>query len=99
MVGRVQLIKSVIQGMLVHSFYVYSWPASLIKDLEKWMRNFIWSVDVTQRKLVTVAWHIVCSSFSEGGLGIRSLSLSSIKPIILNFVGSYNYLIFIGLNS
>jgi hypothetical protein len=38
------------------------------------MRNFIWSVDVTQSKLVTVAWHIVCSSFSEGGLGIRSLS-------------------------
>jgi hypothetical protein len=55
MAGRVQLIKSVIQGMLVHSFSVYSWPTSLIKDLEKWMRNFIWSGDVTQRKLVTVA--------------------------------------------
>jgi hypothetical protein len=74
MAGRVQLIKSVIQGMLVHSFSVYSWPVSLIKDLEKWMRNFIWSGDVTQRKLVTVAWHKVCCSFSEGGLGIRSLA-------------------------
>jgi hypothetical protein len=29
---------------------------------------------VTQRKLVTVAWHKVCSPIKEGGLGIRSLS-------------------------
>jgi hypothetical protein len=46
----------------------------LIKDLDKWMKNFIWIGDVTQRKLVTVAWHEVCCSFSEGGLGIRSLA-------------------------
>ncbi|MCI07725.1 putative ribonuclease H protein, partial [Trifolium medium] len=75
MAGRVQLVKSVIQGMLVHSFSIYSWPNNLINEMERWMRNFIWSGDVTQRKLVTVAWKKVCSSFNEGGLGIRSLSM------------------------
>jgi hypothetical protein len=74
MAGRMQLLKSVIQGMMVHTISVYSWPSRLIKDIEKWMRNFLWSGDVTKRKLVTVAWHKVCSPFLEGGLGIRSLS-------------------------
>jgi ribonuclease HI len=74
MAGRMQLIKSVIQGMMMYSISVYSWPSSLIKDLEKWIRNFLWSGDVNKRKLVTVAWHKVCTPFHEGGLGIRSLS-------------------------
>ncbi|GAU22526.1 hypothetical protein TSUD_296460 [Trifolium subterraneum] len=73
MAGRMQLIKSVIQGMVLHTISVYSWPSSLLKDLEKWIRNFLWSGDVNQRKLVTVAWHKVCTPFIEGGLGIRSL--------------------------
>jgi len=38
------------------------------------MRKLIWSGDVNQRKLVTVAWSKVCSPLKEGGLGIRSLT-------------------------
>jgi len=72
--GRVQLVKSVIHSMLLHCISIYSWPVQLIKDLERWMRNFIWSGDVNKRKLVIVAWHKVCTPFKEGGLGIRSLS-------------------------
>jgi hypothetical protein len=60
--------------MMMYSISVYSWPSSLIKDLEKWIRNFLWSGDVNKKKLVTVAWHKVCTPFHEGGLGIRSLS-------------------------
>jgi len=71
---RVQLVKSVIQGMLIHSISVYSWPKSLLNDLEKWIRNFIWSGDVEKRKLVTVSWNKSCRPLSQGGLGIRSLS-------------------------
>jgi len=74
MVGRVQLVKSVIQSMLLHSISVYSFPVKLIKDIERWMRNFVWSGDVNQRKLVTVSWHKVFLPLKEGGLGIRSMS-------------------------
>lgn len=52
---------------------IYSWPVSLIKDIEKWIKNFIWSGDVSKRKLITVAWEKVCSDYDEDGLGIRSL--------------------------
>jgi len=72
--GRVQLVKSVAQSILLHCVSIYSWPVKLIKDVERWMRNFIWSGDVNQRKLVTVPWKKVCSPLNEGGLGIRSLS-------------------------
>jgi hypothetical protein len=71
--GRVQLVISVVQSMLVYSISIYSWPVSLLKDLERWIKNFIWSGDLDKRKLVTVAWKKVCRPLSEGGLGIRSL--------------------------
>ncbi|GAU15839.1 hypothetical protein TSUD_236550, partial [Trifolium subterraneum] len=59
--------------MLMHCLLIYSWPASLTNILEKWIRNFIWSGDIDKRKLVTVAWTNCCKSFSDGGLGIRSI--------------------------
>lgn len=71
--GRVQLVKSIIHGMLVYSFHVYAWPISLLKQLDSCIRNFIWADDIKVRKLSTMAWHKVCSPFNEGGLGLRSL--------------------------
>jgi hypothetical protein len=73
MAGRVQMVKSVINNMLLHTMAVYSWPISLLKEIERWIKNFIWSGDTDKRKLVTVAWKKVCSDFNEGGLGIKSL--------------------------
>jgi hypothetical protein len=54
--GRVQLVRAVVQSMLIYSISIYSWPESLLKDIEKNMRNFIWSGDIEKRKLVTVSW-------------------------------------------
>lgn len=72
--GRVHVMKSVIHNMLTYSLLIYAWPVSLIKELEKCMRNFIWSDDICKRKLLTVAWHKVCKPYSEDGLGIRCVS-------------------------
>ena len=73
--GRVTLVKSVIQSMLVHSISIYCWPKKLLREIESWSRNFIWSGDISKRKLVTVSWKETCKPLSEGGLGIRSLIL------------------------
>jgi hypothetical protein len=72
--GRVQLVKSVIQSMMIYSISVYSWPVSLIKEVEKNIRNFIWSGDPDKRKLVTDSWKKLCRPLVQGGLGLRSLS-------------------------
>jgi mannosylglycoprotein endo-beta-mannosidase len=54
--GRVQLVRSVVQSMLTYNISIYSWPVSLLKELEKCIRNFIWSGDIATRKLVTISW-------------------------------------------
>lgn len=42
-IGRVQLVNSVISSMLVYTFHVYKWPKSLLNELSKLIRNFIWN--------------------------------------------------------
>lgn len=71
--GRVQLVKSIIHGVLLYSFRVYYWPISFLKSLDRCIRNFIWSGDINKRKLVTVSWRNLCSSTKSDGLGLRSL--------------------------
>jgi hypothetical protein len=60
--------------MLIYSLTLYSWPVALLKEVEKCIRNFIWSGDIDKRKLVTVAWEKLCRPYSQGGLNIRSLT-------------------------
>lgn len=86
MAGRVLLVKSVIQAMLVHSMSVYSWPIALLKDIDKWCRNFIWSGDIDKRKMVTVAWKKLCKPMDEGGMGLRStISLNEASNLKLGW--------------
>ncbi|RHN47676.1 hypothetical protein MtrunA17_Chr7g0255541 [Medicago truncatula] len=63
----------VLNCLISSKMSVFSWPTSLLREMEKWIKNFIWSGDISKRKLVTVAWKKVCVGFDEGGLGIRSL--------------------------
>jgi len=73
--GRVQLVKSIIHGMLVYSFHVYLWPRRLLRLLDSWIKKFIWSGDVLTRKVCTVAWKILCRPWAEGGLDIKPTRL------------------------
>ncbi|XP_039686942.1 uncharacterized protein [Medicago truncatula] len=73
--GRVQLVKSIIHGMLVYSFHVYLWPRRLLRLLDSWLKNFIWSGDVNTRKVCTVAWKVLCQPWNEGGLDIKPTRL------------------------
>lgn len=43
-----------------------SWSRALLKEVEGWIINFIWSRDVSIRKLVTISWRNTCCSLSEG---------------------------------
>lgn len=71
--GRAELIKSVIHPMLLHSFMLYKWPKSLLKQLNFWIRNFMWKGDINSSKPITVAWSTVCTPREAGRLGIRDL--------------------------
>lgn len=71
--GRVQLVRSEVQSILIYSFMVYAWPVSLIKMIDKWLRNFIWSSNIDAKKVCTVSWFKICSPVNGGGLGVRSI--------------------------
>lgn len=73
--GRVQLVNSVINNMLIYSFHIYSWPVpvSLLKNVDKWIRNFVWAGDINTKKMVTITWKKVCLPIEEGGLGLKSI--------------------------
>jgi len=58
--GRDQLVKSIIHGMLVYSFHIYHWPQNILKLLDRWIKNFVWSGDIYTLKICTVKWNTVC---------------------------------------
>ncbi|CAI8585506.1 unnamed protein product [Vicia faba] len=70
--GIIQLVNCH-SYMLLYSFRIYSCPVNLIKTIESWCMNFIWSGNIEKRNLVIAAWDQCCQDIQAGGLGIRSL--------------------------
>lgn len=53
-VGKTQIIQYVIHNMMVYSITTYSWPLTLMKEFEIWFKNFVWSRDISKRRLTTI---------------------------------------------
>lgn len=75
MSGILILVKTVIHSLLIHYLLVYSWLSYLLKYIERWTRNFVWSGDINSSKLVTISWKLCCKLTIEEGLDIRSLKV------------------------
>lgn len=71
--GRLVLIKHVLASILVHCFLALPVPRSILKELDKLMRNFLWSASEAKLKANLVNWDSVCKPKSEGGLGLRKM--------------------------
>ena len=74
--GRVQLVKYIIHETLVYFFHVYyMWPRRLLRMLDTWIKNCIWSGDVLTRKVCTVSWNCLSRPWTEGGLDLKPTRL------------------------
>ena len=71
--GRLQLINSVLISIVNFWIFVFSIPCSCIKEVEKICSAFLWTGPVLKSSNAKVAWKVICSIKSEGGLGIREL--------------------------
>jgi len=49
MMGRIQLFNTVVTGVLSYNFNFYKWSSSLLKQINKWIRNFIWTGDIMMK--------------------------------------------------
>jgi len=73
MMGRIQLVNTVIMRLLAYSFNLYKWHVSLLKQVEQWCRNFIWTGDILTKGIATVNWTTLCSPFENDSLKIIDL--------------------------
>ncbi|CAN1136539.1 LINE-1 retrotransposable element ORF2 protein [Linum perenne] len=69
--GKIQLLNLVIHGILQFWMASFILPSDLIKDIENIYNRFLWGKYEGGRS--KVAWDIVASPKSEGGVGIRDL--------------------------
>jgi len=79
--GRVQLVKSIIHGMLVYSFHIYRWPQSILKLLDRWIKIFVWSGDIFTRKFVRLSGVL----FVSRGIQVGWISSQQLLLIIIYY--------------
>lgn len=74
--GRVQVVRSIVQSMSLYNFHTYAWSIDTLIMIDKSVRNFIWVGDVDKRKMVTISLE------KMGGLSIRPLKLINKESIL-----------------
>ncbi|CAN1147980.1 Transposon TX1 uncharacterized 149 kDa protein [Linum perenne] len=70
--GKMQLIKSVVHGILQYWLSMFVIPAAVLNEIELICARFLWGKNEGQR--VKVAWHNMAYPLAEGGLGFKELS-------------------------
>lgn len=68
-----QLIKSVVSSIQVYWSSVFILPKSVTQEIEKLMREFLWSHGDLKKGSAKVKWADVCCQKNYGGLGIKPL--------------------------
>ena len=71
--GRIQLIATVLSTMQQYWASVYMLPITVIKELEKIFKRFMWNAGKSAKGKARVAWNVVCKPKDQGGLGIKPL--------------------------
>ncbi|KAD3066367.1 hypothetical protein E3N88_34247 [Mikania micrantha] len=71
--GRLLLIKSVLSATQVYWASVFVLPISVLNDLEKMCRSFLWNNSDPIRGKAKVKWKECCLPVKHGGLGLKSL--------------------------
>lgn len=92
--GRLQLIKSVIYGLINFWCSTFILPKACIKKMESICARFLWTGSVDRLGGAKVAWVDLCYPKSERGLGLRKMGIWNIT-LCLKFV----WLLFSGCGS
>ncbi|GKD49240.1 RNA-directed DNA polymerase, eukaryota, reverse transcriptase zinc-binding domain protein [Tanacetum coccineum] len=67
------LIASILSSMQVYWAYVFILPKSVIKDINKLLKGFLWCQGELSNGKAKIAWKNVCSPKNEDELGIKYL--------------------------
>lgn len=67
--GRLQLLKSVIFGIINIWVSAFALPKGCVKNIESFCTRFLWSGNIDKKGIAKVSWTTVCLPKEEGGLG------------------------------
>ncbi|GKE00897.1 hypothetical protein Tco_1388880 [Tanacetum coccineum] len=65
------LIASVLASLNVYWACVFLIPKTVVKEIDKALKGFLWCKDEIKKGKAKVKWESVCTPKSQGGLGIR----------------------------
>uniref|UniRef100_A0A803PM67 Reverse transcriptase domain-containing protein n=1 Tax=Cannabis sativa TaxID=3483 RepID=A0A803PM67_CANSA len=69
---RTQLIQSVLLGLRNYWMSIFIIPQSIIKEVEKLCRGFLWGFKGDRSKIHLASWDTVCLAKAYGGLGFKN---------------------------
>ena len=72
--GRLVLVNHVLASLSTHTAMVLPLTSSICVQIEKLMRNFLWSGDESPKRKNYVRWALVCLPKAKGGLGVRKVA-------------------------
>ena len=73
--GRLQLIKTVLNGIQLYYTSVFILPKVVIKNINNLMASFLWSREIKFYYCAKVKWYDVSLPKKEGGLGLFDMVL------------------------
>lgn len=83
--GRLQLLGSVISGVVKFWISTFLLPQGCIKKIESLCSRFLWNGSIDKGKGAKVSWKAVCLPKNEGGLGLRRYAIWN-KALSLRYV-------------
>ena len=75
LLGLFALINFVLSALPIYLLSFIRIPKKVVHKIVSIQRNFLWGAHQEARKIPWVKWDIVCLPKSQGGLGIKDLSL------------------------
>jgi hypothetical protein len=76
--GRITLINLVLSSLPLYFFSFFKAPKSIIQQLARIQRNFLWGGVLNGKKICWVSWDHICLPRDKGGLGVKNLELFNI---------------------
>ncbi|GKB71597.1 RNA-directed DNA polymerase, eukaryota, reverse transcriptase zinc-binding domain protein [Tanacetum coccineum] len=73
--GRLQLIASVLESIHVYWPSVFLLPLTVINNINKILKSFLWGHGDSSKAKAKVVWKNICRPKSQGGLGLKDLSV------------------------
>jgi len=75
---RVCLIKFVLSSIPIFYVSLFKFPSSVLKEIVKLQRKFLWGWGSVGKKIAWVSWRKVCEPREDGGVGILDLRLFNV---------------------